>query len=226
MTSQGHLIDTPTELSAAFHAEAVLDEVTLEAILELNLDFLRLLERRHRAQPTRSCAGLGPATLARLCALAPLARRRLAACPYTLFDMRFADVAFWSAPALTPEAEGDTVDSVPIAIGFAQVAAFFAWHIARGDALTAALVLGMDPLTHATWRTLSLASLAERASLALSALSARFTPCPGFWSALIADAVSPGQMDLQATRLQGLQLLAATRIDASHRGRSRDLRSR
>jgi hypothetical protein len=205
---------------AVFQEQALLDPVTLEAILELNLDFLTLVEARHRREPARPCVGFSHTLAMRLSGLSVSARRRLAACPYTLFDMRFGDVAFWRAGTI-PTGGAGAPDELPIAIGFAQVAAFFAWHVSRGDALTAALVLGLEPSAHAAWRALPLAALPGRAGLALASLTARFGDCPHFWDALVADAVSARRGRIGDPRLQGLQLLAARRVAAVRPPRAR-----
>jgi len=194
----------------AYLAEAVLDPGTLESIREANLAFLELVAGQIRRRPGSPAYGLGPRTAGALARLDALGLRAAASCPYTLFDLRFDDAAFWAGVARAARAPG------PGLLGdeatFSRTAVFLAWHLARSSELKAALVLGMSAPAHRSWLELPLAVLDHAGSLALPALGARWGGHPRFWPRLL-EAVSPvDAVRAGSVRQLGLQLLAADAI--------------
>ncbi|MBS0375865.1 MAG: hypothetical protein JSR73_14900 [Proteobacteria bacterium] len=194
----------------AYLAEAVLDPGALESIREANIAFLELVAGLVRRRPGSPAYGLGPRTAGAVARLDALGLRAAASCPYTLFDLRFDDAAFWDGVARAARAPG------PGLLGdeatFGRTAVFLAWHLARSSELKAALVLGMSAKAYRTWLGLPLAVLDHAGSLALPTLSARWGSHPRFWPRLL-EAVSPVDAVRAGTvRQLGLQLLAADGI--------------
>jgi hypothetical protein len=205
----GRVADERGEI--AYGLRAVLDATTREAIREANLGFLALVAG---TPGTRSPAayGLDAAATAAVALLDPFARRAVAGLPYTLFNMRFEDGEFWAGVVRDSARPGSA--SLSEAATFARTVVFLAWHLAQGDELAPAMVLGMNPAAAATWRDLPLSALDYAATRGLPVLEARFGRHPRFWPKLVAAgrAGSRGRgLDL---RDLGLQLLAAQGIAA------------
>ncbi len=197
---------------SGYLAHAVLDANALDSIREANTGFLALIAERHAARPGVGVFGLTAAAAADIASLDAVGRRAAAGCPYTLFNLRFDDGAFWSAVARDPGVAGS--GSLSDEATFARTAVFLAWHLARSSDLTAALVLGMTSQAHRAWRTLPLSALDRAATAALPHLAARWGDHPLFWPKLL-DAAAPADRRRAATvRMLGLQLLAAEGIGA------------
>ena len=212
------MIETSGEIHDAadgggYLAHAVLDANALASIRETNTGFLALVAERHAARPGAGLFGLSAVATAAIASLDAVGRRAAAGCPYTLFNLRFEDGAFWSAVARDPDLAGS--GCVSDEATFARTAVFLAWHLARSSELTAALVLGMTSPVQRAWRRLPLSALDRAATLALPHLAARWGDHPGFWPKLL-DASAPvdgGRAD--SARLLGLQLMAAEGIGAA-----------
>jgi hypothetical protein len=188
----------------AYRVHALLDSQTLRTLEDANEAFLLLLTRsRERASPF----GLPGEVAARAAALAPAARALAARCPYALFNLQFENAAFWSEAARGPPAPVPAGGSE--ALAFAHTAVFMAWHLAQGDELAAALVLGMTPAVRAAWRALPLSAVTPAADAAWPALRARWAEHRLFWPALIAAAEARDALAMDQVRRLGLQLLAA-----------------
>jgi hypothetical protein len=193
-------------------AHAVLDANALASIRETNTGFLALVAERHAARPGAGLFGLPAVATAAIASLDAVGRRAAADCPYTLFNLRFEDGAFWSALARDPDLAGSR--SVSDEATFARTAVFLAWHLARSSDLTAALVLGMTSPVQRAWRSLPLSALDGAATLALPHLAARWGDHPGFWPRLLEAAAPVDRARADSVRLLGLQLLAAEGIGA------------
>jgi hypothetical protein len=193
-------------------AHAVLDRSALDSLRETNTGFLALVAARHAARPGVGALGLTAAATAAVATLDAGGRRAAAGCPYTLFNLRFEDGAFWSGVARNPGLAGP--GSLSDEATFARTAVFLAWHLAQSSELTAALVLGMTIPVQRAWRRLPLSALDRAASDALPHLAARWGDHPRFWRQLrnAAAPLDPGRAD--SVRLLGLQLLAAEGIGA------------
>jgi len=196
-----------------YRAHAVLDANALASIREANAGFLALVADGHAARPGAGVLGLTAGATAAIAALDAGGRRAAAACPYTLFNLRFEDGAFWAGVASDPAlaAVGGRGDAAT----FARTAVFLAWHLARGSQLTAALVLGMTIPVRRAFRRLPLPALDHAASVALPELAARWGGHPGFWPKLLEAAAPADRGRADSVRLLGLQLLAAEGIGAA-----------
>jgi hypothetical protein len=193
--------------------DGIVDGAALEAIQQANAAFLSLVARRADAES--GMFGLPPALAARIAALPTVARRAVAACPYTLFNVRFEDAEFWRdvAGACTDDRRGETLaPGGTVGAGaeatFALKAVFLAWHLVRQGELEAPLVLGMTAAVRDAWLALPLAQLDRAAAAALPELRARWGTHPRFWPQLLDAAAGPGGDVAGRVRLLGLQLLA------------------
>jgi hypothetical protein len=193
-------------------AHAVLDPSALDSIRETNAGFLALVAQRHATQPGAGVFGLTAAAAAGIAALDAAGRRATASCPYTLFNLRFEDPAFWSG--VVHEAGLAGSGSLADAATFARTAVFLAWHLAQSSELTAALVLGMTAPVQRAWRKLPLSALDRAATVALPHLAARWGDHPLFWPKLVEAPAPADRTRSHSVRLLGLQLLAADGIRA------------
>jgi hypothetical protein len=194
----------------AYATQAVLDPGTLAAIREANVSFLGLIARRQAAAPAEPAFGLPALHAAAVARLDAVGRRAVAACPYTLYNLRFEDAAFWRSVALDSDLPG--AGSIADDATFARTAAFMAWHLAQSSELTAALVLGMTAPVQEAWRALPLSALDRVATVALPFLAARWGGHAGFWPRLLEAAAPDAVRRAETVRLLGLQLLAADGI--------------
>jgi hypothetical protein len=206
--SSGEIHDAPD--GGGYLAHAVLDRSALDSLRETNAGFLALIGARHAAHPGVGAFGLTAAATADVATLDAGGRRAAAGCPYTLFNLRFEDGAFWSGIVRSPGLAGP--GSLGDEATFARTAVFLAWHLAQNSELTAALVLGMTSPVQRAWRRLPLSALDHAASEALPHLTARWGDHPRFWRQLRSAAapLDPGRAN--SVRMLGLQLLAAEGI--------------
>jgi hypothetical protein len=193
-------------------AHAVLDASALDSIRETNTGFLALVAERRAARPDAGLFGLTTAAVTAIAALDAAGRRAAASCPYTLFNLRFEDAAFWSG--VVREAGRAGSGSLSDEATFARTAIFLAWHLAQSSALTAALVLGMTTPVQQAWRTLPLSAIDRAATAALPHLTARWGEHPLFWPKLVEAPDAADRARRHSVRLLGLQLLAADGIRA------------
>ena len=207
--SFGRIHDTA---DGGYLAHAVLDARALDSIRETNEGFLALVAERHAARPGSAVFGLTGAAAGGIAALDARRRRSAASCPYTLFNLRFEDTAFWSDVALEARLAGS--GSVADEATFARTAVFLAWHLAQHSELTARVVLGMTTPVHQAWRTLPLSAIDRAATAALPHLTARWGDHPLFWPKLVESPESAARAGGASVRLLGLQLLAADGIRA------------
>ena len=184
----------------------------LGSLRDLNHRFLDLAAARGGAWET----GTGvPLELAgRVAALTALQREAAASCPYALFDLRFQDGGYWRRRlqnlgdwrvADESIADNDTVS-------FVRLALFYAWHICANAGLTAQLLLGMNGDAAAEFREITVNQLSPLAVSEAANLSARWSECTAFWSALTAAALRAEPAALRRVQLHGLQLAAAARL--------------
>jgi hypothetical protein len=149
--------------------------------------------------------------------VAPLSAEQRAAaagCPYALFDLRFRDDGD-SRPSLqgsrlwrvADEAAADDATHC-----FVRLALFFAWHVASSATLKAQLLLGMNQNTADALRRTTVDELPTLAVAAAPHLSARWSGCTSYWSALAGAAARGDPAALRRVQLYGLQLAAAARL--------------
>jgi hypothetical protein len=149
--------------------------------------------------------------------VAPLSAAQRAAaarCPYALFDLQFQDEGYWRlrlqssgacSVAEVSAADDDTVT-------FVRLALFYAWHVASTPGIAAQLVLGMNGDTAAAFRRITLDRLPSLVVTESAHLSARWSDCAAYWSALTAAASRTDPAALRRVQLYGLQLAAAARL--------------
>jgi hypothetical protein len=184
----------------------------LGSLRDLNHRFLDLAAVRGHGW----AAGAGvPLELAgRVAPLSAVQREAAASCPYALFDLRFQDDGYWRRRLQNSDdwrvadesiADDDTVS-------FVRLALFYAWHICASAGLTPQLILGMNGDTAVEFRRLTVNQLSPLAVTEAANLSARWSECTAFWSALTAAASRSDPMGLRRVQLRGLQLAAAARL--------------
>lgn len=188
----------------AYAARQVLDPETREAITDVNLAFLTQIDL---LLPTPGAGGQRPTPILReLQGASAATRAAAAACPYTLFNLRFEDAVFWrgvraeTRPALA---------AAPVAAAFGRAAVVLAWHLVRSREFAAPIALGMAPAVSDIWRELPVRALDRVACMALPHLKPRWPEHPRFWPMLLAAAADAHPDQLAEVRLLGLQLLAA-----------------
>jgi len=193
--------------------ESHLSAETLGSLRDLNHRFLDLTAARKGLW-----AASGATASLRLAAqLAPLSaaqRSAAAGCPYALFDLRFEDHAYWQLrlenTAAWSVAEQSMADDDTVT--FVRLALFYAWHIASSAGMAAQLLLGMHGATAIAFRRVTLDRLPALVSTESVHLSARWSDCTAYWSALTAAASRADPAALRRVQLYGLQLSAAERL--------------
>jgi len=155
----------------------------------------------------------------RVASLLPVQRAAAANCPYALFDLRFGDDLYWRERLRTignwriadePKVQADTVE-------FVQLALFYTWHLASSTGLAAHLLLGMHGNTAEVFRGIAVDALPSLALAEAPNLTARWSGCSSYWSALIGAAARPDAAALRRVQLSGLQLAAAAQLPSEPR---------
>jgi hypothetical protein len=173
----------------------------LESLRELNLRFLEL-------DWTRAAFG------GRIAALTRTQRAVMADCPYALFDLRLADYEYWQL-RLQDASPWHVADCAPIGADHAEfmgLALFFAWYSASAAKLSAKLALCMHERTAAALGAVTVNRIPDLVATESAALSARWSHCVPFWSALALSAASGDAQRLKRVQLSGIQLAAATHL--------------
>ena len=184
----------------------------LRSLSGLNFRFLDLMT----AQPfdwDSPRQGLCGAISAQIGALSIVQKQAAANCPYALFDLRFHDDAHWRSRLRAPA--GFVAEPTPVAantLDFVQLALFFAWHAANTTQFAAPLLLGMHPGTVEDFHRASIDRLPALAAMEAANLTARWTNCTAYWSALATTAAAPHPARLKRIQLYGVQLATASRL--------------
>jgi hypothetical protein len=162
---------------------------------------------------------LSPQLARQLAGLSAAQRISAANCPYALFDLRFADDVYWRGRlqaigswriADEPKADAEIVD-------FVRLALFYTWHVASIAGLTAHLLLGMHGNTAEAFRGIAVDALPALARAEAANLTARWSGCSSYWTALISAAARPDAAALRRVQLSGLQLAAAAQLPSEPR---------
>jgi hypothetical protein len=162
---------------------------------------------------------LAPGLARQVASLLPLQRAAAANCPYALFDLRFGDNVYWRERLRTmgnwriadeSKIQADTVD-------FVQLALFYTWHVASSTGLAAHLLLGMHGNTAEAFRGIAVDALPSLALAEAPNLTARWSGCSSYWTALISAAARPDAAALRRVQLSGLQLAAAAQLPSEPR---------
>jgi hypothetical protein len=138
-----------------------------------------------------------------LTALDAVARRRVAAVPFTLFSMRFNDTSYWQNLLERPPG-GPRRSEVD---GFGRTAVFLAWHLVQAGPATAGVALGMSSEVAALYQWMPLGDLDRIGTMAQAVMTPRWPTNSAFWQRLLAAARSTAA--IETARFFGLQLLAA-----------------
>lgn len=194
-------------------ANAVLSAAVLEPLHELNRRWLTLLMQTPRLWPVRSGGTRLPdAVGATLIALTPERCVEIARCPFSLFTASFNDGAYWRGIAgntAVHEPGPGAQEGAPeeALVSFAELALFYAWHLARVNPAAARIVLGMTDQTLSAFEMLTLTTLQNLAASGQHLLAPRWPDRAGFWLQLLEPASSASPpLDV---RLVGLQMMAA-----------------
>jgi hypothetical protein len=162
---------------------------------------------------------LSPGLARQVANLSPAQRVSAANCPYALFDLRFEDDAYWrvrlQAVGAWRIADDPQVDAA--IVDFVRLALFYAWHVASSAGLAARLLLGMNGNAVEAFRSISVEALPALALAEASNLTARWSGCSAYWSALINAAGRPDPAALRRVQLSGLQLAAAAQLPSEPR---------
>ena len=162
---------------------------------------------------------LSPGLARQVGALSPAQRISAANCPYALFDLRFEDDGHWRGRlqaagawriADDPEVDAEIVD-------FVRLALFYTWHVASSAGLAAHLLLGMHANTAEAFRGISVDALPALALAEAANLTARWSNCSSYWTALIGAAARHDPVALRRVQLSGLQLAAASQLPSEPR---------
>jgi hypothetical protein len=151
---------------------------------------------------------------ARVAQLSAAQRAAAAGCPYALFDLRFQDDGHWRFRLQHSEvwrvADAAVVDDETV--NFVRLALFYAWHVASTAGLKAQLLLGMNGATAAAFRSITVNQLPALVASEAVHLTARWSGCTAYWSALTDAASRADPEGLRRVQLYGLQLAAAARL--------------
>jgi hypothetical protein len=162
---------------------------------------------------------LSPELARQVAGLSAAQRIAAANCPYALFDLRFADDVYWRGRLQTPGAWriADEFNVDQELVDFARLALFYTWHVASSAGLAAHLLLGMHGNTAEAFRGVSVDALPALALAEAANLTARWSACSSYWTALISAAARPDAAALRRVQLSGLQLAAAAQLPSEPR---------
>ena len=208
---------SPTGYS--WQKSAVLSDAVLEPLYALNWEFLTIVPRFSRQwRAADSGPRLPDPVWAQLLAMRPEQVRELARCPFSLFSARFEDETYWEDIAAGEAASvaSSSPDTDPLLRRlreFAQLALFYAWHLALSNPGAARVILGMTEGAGEVFRHFTLIRLQQIAQESPLMFEPRWPSRPVFWHTLLSggSAEKGDRIDL---RLLGLQILAAD-YDAS-----------
>jgi hypothetical protein len=162
---------------------------------------------------------LSPGLARQAAGLSPAQRAAAANCPYALFDLRFADDDYWRGrlQAIGTWRIADEIQVDAEIVDFVRLALFYTWHVAASAGLAAHLLLGMHGNTAEAFRGISVDALPALALAEAPNLSARWSGCSSYWTALISAAARPDPAALRRVQLSGLQLAAAAQLPSEPR---------
>jgi hypothetical protein len=199
---------------SSWAGESLLRAETLESLHDLNHRFLDLAGAWPAGWSASDTGALAPELAGRVAQLSPEQRAAAANCPYALFDLRFQDGAYWRLRL--QNADRWRVSDAPVADAdtgnFVRLALFYAWHVAASATLAPQLLLGMNNETVAAFRRITLSGLPELVATEAVNLTARWSNCGAYWSALTGAASRADGAELRRVQLYGLQLAAAARL--------------
>jgi hypothetical protein len=183
----------------------------LGSVHELNHRFLDLMALQRDWNTPNSNSSVSVS--ARIAPLSAAQKAAAANCPYALFDLRFHDDDHWQRRLRSTD-HWSVADEAPVdakTLDFVRLAIFFAWHVASTTKLAGRLLLGMHELTATAFRSATIDRLPSLAATEAANLTARWSNCAVYWSALTGAACGADSSNLRRIQLYGLQLAAAAR---------------
>jgi hypothetical protein len=162
---------------------------------------------------------LSPGLARQVADLSAAQRAAAANCPYALFDLRFEDDVYWRG-RLQAVGTWRIADDLKVdreIVDFVRLALFYTWHVASSAGLAAHLLLGMHGNTAEAFRSISVDALPPLALAEAVNLTARWSTCGSYWTALIGAAARPDPAALRRVQLSGLQLAAAAQLPSEPR---------
>jgi hypothetical protein len=162
---------------------------------------------------------LSPQLARQVAGLSRAQRISAANCPYALFDLRFADDGYWRGRLQTMDAWriADDFQVNAEIVDFVRLALFYTWHVASSAGLAAHLLLGMHGNTAEAFRSISVDALPGLALAEAVNLTARWSGCSSYWTALVSAAARLDPKALRRVQLSGLQLAAAAQLPSEPR---------
>jgi hypothetical protein len=222
MSRQNPLALAPPAGAASWSERSLLDHATRHALCSVNLAFLNLATELAEEGRLKLIAGLPSRAIDSL--IHPAAGRKLCErLPYALFDLRFADGAWWAAEvAAATGGVRDREDEHPAdgrIVSFARSAIMLAWHLAETRAGCARLVFGTAPATVSALAALPVAAVERLARRVAPALTARFGSRARFWLQFEGCAAQPDDASVNTLQQLGLQIQGAesARVQALQR---------
>ncbi|HTU67977.1 MAG TPA: hypothetical protein VMF52_18655 [Steroidobacteraceae bacterium] len=188
-------------------------------LTELNAECLGLLAARAADRPDRSTPPLLVVLGREWSALHAPAVRRLAAAPYSLFDLGFARAPRWletRARGVSDEAPrtAERFFEPDIARSITRRMLVYAWHLARSRPRAACLVFGSTIQSVEALAACSLSTLEAAAENNAESLRPRWTQHIPFWRELLSVASAGTDTRLRELMLGGIQRLAAETLAA------------
>jgi hypothetical protein len=189
-------------------------------LAELNAECLGLLATR---AADGSVGGPAPPLIALLsdqwASLSTQAVRRLAAAPYSLFDVGIAQAGSWlerRVPGVHEQAQRTELPFFELATArsITRRTLVYAWHLARSRPRAACLVFGTTINAVESLAACSLSALELVAERNADALRPRWPGQVSFWRALLTAASADTDSRLQELLLGGIQRLAAETLAA------------
>jgi len=194
--------------------ESQLSLEILESLRELNHRFLDLVGSS--AGDWHATQGPGwPGDLSRqLASLSAAERKAIAGCPFALFDLRFHDDGYWRARLQSAGqwAVCDATAGDQKTLEFVRLALFFAWHVAATASLAARFLTGMNEMTVAAFRSITIDCIPALAMTESVHLTARWSDRAAYWAALTGAASRSNTAVLRRIQMSGLQLAAAMQL--------------
>jgi hypothetical protein len=197
--------------------ESHLSAEILGSLRDLNHRFLDLAAARTNEWGACGAVGQSLRLAGQVAPLSAAQRAAAAGCPYALFDLRFQDDGHWRL-RLQNSGSWRVADEFVVdddTVSFVRLALFYAWHVASGAGLAAQLLLGMNCNTVGAFRRITVNQLPALVVTESANLSARWSECTAYWSALTVAASRTDPAALRRVQLYGLQLAAAARLPVS-----------
>lgn len=200
-----------------WQSRGLYDTASLDTLFEANFSWLDTLLRLHACRPISGWPSPVPgAVAAGLAVLNGEQRAALARTPYSLFDMRFTDSAFWEGVGAVRFIGADggepmyTRQMRDILTVFAQEALLCAWHLVQINPRAARGLLGMSIPVADVFARFSTRHLLQVATRHPEAVQLRAAGTPGFWRALLCAAGSKEKKDLAYVQTLGALIMAGT----------------